>query len=47
VSDIAEEVGVSVYMQACGLMRQGLIEEHEAEGRSLSASADLGDQEPR
>jgi DNA-binding transcriptional ArsR family regulator len=72
VSDIAEEVGISVhnvsqhlrilrqallvrprkegqtvyysianpkFMEACGLMRQGLIEEHQAEGQSLQWAA--------
>ena len=29
------------FMEACSLMRQGLIEEHQAEGRSLRSAAGL------
>jgi len=31
------------FMEACGLMRQGLLEEHQAEGKSLNAAADFLD----
>jgi hypothetical protein len=44
VTDIDEQtvycsIANPKFMDACGLMRQGLIEEHQAEGRSLQWAA--------